>query len=111
MFILIGAPAGFPVQDENRSLHKYLQWNSKMLNKAKKYIKENMPDGGFIGIHLRNGADWVRACQHVPQSQTLFASPQCVGYRNEHGALVHSMCLPTRHDIIKLVFYLFLSHI
>ncbi|XP_077289932.1 O-fucosyltransferase 1 [Arctopsyche grandis] len=96
-----GAPASFPVQDENRSLHKYLQWNAAMTERVKKYIKENLSGGGFIGIHLRNGADWVRACQHVPQSPTLFASPQCVGYRNEYGAVTHAMCLPSRHDIVK----------
>ncbi|KAI5641518.1 GDP-fucose protein o-fucosyltransferase domain-containing protein [Phthorimaea operculella] len=98
-----GAPASFPVQDGNQKLHKYLVWSDSIANKAKQFIKENMGGGGFIGIHLRNGQDWVKACQHVPDSPTLFAAPQCVGYRNERGPLTHSMCLPQKSDIIKQI--------
>lgn len=54
-----GAPASFPVQAENRILAKCLHWNNNMLDRAKKFIKETLPRGGFVGIHLRNGIDWV----------------------------------------------------
>ena len=54
-----GAPASFPVQLENKKLQKYLQWNDEMVGKAKSFIKEKLPPGAFIGIHLRNGIDWV----------------------------------------------------
>ena len=52
-----GAPASFPVQIENRGLHKYLKWNKQMSSEAEKFIKQKLPTGGFIGIHLRNGID------------------------------------------------------
>ncbi|CAK1549858.1 unnamed protein product [Leptosia nina] len=98
-----GAPASFPVQAENVHLHKYVKWNVKMKEKAKSFIKQNMRGGGFLGIHLRNGQDWVRACDHIKNSPTLFSSPQCVGYKNERGPLTFSMCLPSKSEIIKQV--------
>lgn len=55
-----GAPATFPVQKENTVLHQYLVWSAKIDELANKFRKEVLPPGGFIGIHLRNGIDWVR---------------------------------------------------
>lgn len=55
-----GAPASFPVQLENKVLHRCVVWNDEMQNKAKKFIKETLPQGAFVGIHLRNGIDWVK---------------------------------------------------
>ncbi|XP_028171670.1 GDP-fucose protein O-fucosyltransferase 1 [Ostrinia nubilalis] len=98
-----GAPASFPVQEENLFLQKYLKWSEDIVYRTKQFIKRNMSGGGFLGIHLRNGQDWVKACQHVPDSPTLFAAPQCVGYRSERGPLTVSMCLPHRTDIIKQI--------
>lgn len=54
-----GAPASFPIQKENINLHKYLHWTSEIDNLANKFIKETLPRGSFVGIHLRNGVDWV----------------------------------------------------
>ncbi|KAL0894734.1 hypothetical protein ABMA27_013268 [Loxostege sticticalis] len=98
-----GAPASFPVQKENLFLQKYLKWSEDIANRSKQFMKRNMSGGGFLGIHLRNGQDWVKACQHVKDSPTLFAAPQCVGYRNERGPLTESMCLPQKTEIIKQV--------
>ncbi|XP_038206401.1 GDP-fucose protein O-fucosyltransferase 1 [Zerene cesonia] len=98
-----GAPASFPVQAENVHLQMYLKWNSNMLRKAKEFIKKNMGGGGFLGIHLRNGQDWVKACEHVKNSPKLFSAPQCIGYNNERGMLTASMCLPKKKEIIKQV--------
>ncbi|KAL4706014.1 hypothetical protein ACJJTC_014236 [Scirpophaga incertulas] len=98
-----GAPASFPVQKENVLLHKYLKWSDDIANKSKQFIKKNMSGGAFIGIHLRNGHDWVKACQHVHDSPILFAAAQCVGYKNERGPLTMSMCLPHISEIIKQV--------
>lgn len=54
-----GAPASFPVQLENKKLHACLNWNKDMQDKAKNFIKKTLPKGAFVGIHLRNGFDWV----------------------------------------------------
>ncbi|KAK0172516.1 hypothetical protein PV328_005824 [Microctonus aethiopoides] len=96
-----GAPASFPVQLENKVLHRCVVWNDEMQNKAKKFIKETLPQGAFVGIHLRNGIDWVRACEFISSSPNLFAAPQCLGYRNERGKATIGMCLPT-FDLILL---------
>ncbi|KAK4318079.1 hypothetical protein Pmani_010889 [Petrolisthes manimaculis] len=95
-----GAPASFPVQENNRGLHRYLEWNEAILSQAKTFIA-TLPRGPFIGIHLRNGIDWVRACEHVEHSPNLFAAPQCLGYRNEHGNATPNLCLPSEDTIIK----------
>lgn len=54
-----GAPASFPVQLENRDLHRYLVWSKSIQDQAKNFIRTVLPKGSFVGIHLRNGVDWV----------------------------------------------------
>ncbi|XP_059048871.1 GDP-fucose protein O-fucosyltransferase 1 [Achroia grisella] len=98
-----GAPASFPVQKENLILQKYMTWNGDLVSRSKLFIKKYMSGGGFLGIHLRNGKDWVKACHHVQDSPTLFSAPQCVGYKNERGPLTLSMCFPEQADVIKQV--------
>ncbi len=53
-----GAPAYFPVREEHVQLQKYLRWNDDVSGRADKFIRENL-DRPFVGVHLRNGADWV----------------------------------------------------
>ncbi|XP_053676583.1 GDP-fucose protein O-fucosyltransferase 1 [Anopheles nili] len=96
-----GAPAVFPAQQENLELHRYLKWSVKYENDARQFIRDALPKGAFIGIHLRNGIDWVRACEHVKESSNLFSSPQCLGYRNEHGQLTGEMCMPSKDTIVR----------
>uniref|UniRef100_A0A1I8NLW7 GDP-fucose protein O-fucosyltransferase 1 n=1 Tax=Stomoxys calcitrans TaxID=35570 RepID=A0A1I8NLW7_STOCA len=98
-----GAPASFPVQKENRELHAYLKWNQKYRDAAAKFIKNTLPKGAFLGIHLRNGIDWVRACDHIRDSQQLFASPQCLGYTNDKGNLYPELCMPSKELIIRQI--------
>lgn len=98
---ILGAPAVFPVQSENRELHKYLKWSALLERDAINFIKTKLPKGAFIGIHLRNGIDWIRACEHIPNSPNLFASAQCLGYRNEKGQLTADICMPPRELIIR----------
>jgi len=54
-----GAPASFPVQAENRDLHQYLVWSANIKDQAIDFIRSTLPVGPYIGIHLRNGVDWV----------------------------------------------------
>ncbi|KAJ1519866.1 hypothetical protein ONE63_004108 [Megalurothrips usitatus] len=98
-----GAPASFPVQLENRDLHKYLMWSDSIQKKAKYFIKNKLPKGAFVGLHMRNGIDWVRACEHINHSPSLFSAPQCLGYRNERGKATHEMCFPSKDTIIKQI--------
>jgi len=95
-----GAPAPYPVQKDNVILQKYLKWNPNMIAKAEDFIRK-LPKGPFIGVHMRNGIDWSRACEHVVNAPTLFASAQCLGYTNEHGKASTELCLPSEEIIIR----------
>ena len=55
----VGAPAPFPVQKDNLVLQKYFVWNTEMQEETDKFIQDNFNNEPFIGIHLRNGVDWV----------------------------------------------------
>lgn len=96
-----GAPATFPVQFENRHLHRHLQWSDEIRNRALAYRRDRLPKGAFIGVHLRNGMDWIRACEHIRTSPNLFAAAQCLGYRNERGNATMDMCMPGRDLIVR----------
>lgn len=98
-----GAPASFPVQQDNVHLQNYIQFNHKWELHANHWIKNNLPRGPFVGIHLRNGMDWDRACVHVNSTNQLFSSPQCLGYRNENGELSRELCLPSEQTIIRQI--------
>lgn len=98
-----GAPASFPVQAENVYLQKYLKWSDSIEKKANEFIKRILPKGAFIGIHLRNGIDWIRACEHIKDVKNLFASAQCLGYHNEKGALNMEICMPTQEIVLRKI--------
>ena len=59
MLSFTGAPAAFPVEERNAKLQQYVSWSDHMDQQARQYIKENMPEGAALGIHLRIGRDWV----------------------------------------------------
>lgn len=96
-----GAPAPYPVQKDNVALQKFLKWNQGMQTKAEDFIRSSLPKGPFIGVHMRNGVDWSRACEHVVNAPTLFASAQCLGYTNEYGRASTELCLPSEEIIIR----------
>lgn len=98
-----GAPAAFPVQPHNLDLQRHLRWNDRVATAAREYIRTALPRGAFLGVHLRNGIDWVRACEHIQSSPNLFAAAQCLGYRNERGRLTTGMCMPLRDTIVRKI--------
>ncbi|XP_041481466.1 GDP-fucose protein O-fucosyltransferase 1-like [Lytechinus variegatus] len=97
---LSGAPAAFPVTQENRQLHKYLHWSEEIDGQADQFIQENLSGSPFVGVHMRQGSDWVNACRHVKDAKQLFASPQCLGYQQEFGSLTDDLCMPS-FDLVK----------
>lgn len=54
-----GAPASFPVDQRNVELHRYLHWSDYINHLADQFIRETFSGQPFIGIHMRNGEDWV----------------------------------------------------
>ncbi|KAH9505373.1 GDP-fucose protein O-fucosyltransferase 1 [Bulinus truncatus] len=91
----VGPPAGFPVSAYNAKLHKYMKWSQQYSQLADEFILENIPDRPFIGIHLRNGPDFEKACEHVTSTPNMFAAKQCIGERGEYGPTTYQMCLPS----------------
>ncbi|KAL8571468.1 hypothetical protein ACOMHN_051174 [Nucella lapillus] len=97
---LKGAPASFPVSEEFAPLQRYLQWSEKMEGQAAGYIRDHFPGEIFVGIHLRNGPDWVKACDLAKGSTTFMASPQCLGYRGDKPVTAQ-LCLPSPDTVLR----------
>jgi len=100
---MTGAPASFPVQEDHVVLHRYLQWTDSWRESGREWVRKNLPAGEWLGIHLRNGGDWERACEHTQSAQNLFSSPQCLGYKNQYGQLSSSLCMPSESIIMQMV--------
>ena len=100
---MTGAPASFPVQAEYVGLHSILQWTHTWVERGREWVRKNLPQGEWLGIHLRNGGDWKRACEHTKTAQNLFSSPQCLGYKNEYGKLTTNLCMPSTNTIMEMV--------
>ena len=54
-----GAPASFPIRQEDVHIQQYLVWSNFIEDKAKDFIKSELSEGPFLGLHMRNGVDWV----------------------------------------------------
>jgi len=103
---MTGAPASFPVSEEHVSLQSFITWTQDWVDKADQWVKRNMGTGvEYLGLHLRNGGDWTRACEHVssPGLTNLFSSAQCLGYRGQHGSLSMELCSPSSHILIQQI--------
>lgn len=99
---LSGAPGSFPVAKHNRHLQKYFKWSESVTSLADSFIQEHLTDGPFVGIHLRLGSDWVRACDMLKDPNTgmksMMESPQCLDYG---GQLNYDICYPTHEQILE----------
>ncbi|CAE1323941.1 POFUT [Acanthosepion pharaonis] len=98
-----GAPASFPVEQKYALLHKYLLWSESIERQADQYIEDNFEGKEFVGIHLRNGVDWINACAYLDKQNvaTYMASPQCLGYE-KNTFVTKKMCLPSVEEILRL---------
>lgn len=95
-----GAPASFPVEEQNRQAHAFLKWSQKINSEVDEYIQNNLPKGPFVGIHLRNGIDWRNACEHTEGMPQYMASPQCLGY-SRYRTVTKELCFPPKQDILN----------
>lgn len=95
-----GAPASFPVEEQNRQAHAFLKWSQKINSEVDEYIQNNLLKGPFVGIHLRNGIDWRNACEHAEGMPQYMASPQCLGY-SRYRTVTKELCFPPKQDILN----------
>jgi len=107
----MGAMAAYPVLEEHRYIQKYIEWSSVVSKKRDEFIssKLNKP---YLAIHLRNGMDWKRACDHIDEkgiNYHFMSSPQCVGY-NSHRLFTRQMCLPSKDIVKEQVLDLMIKH-
>ncbi|BFZ05893.1 hypothetical protein BsWGS_08931 [Bradybaena similaris] len=91
----VGPPAEFPVSQYNVKLQKYVKWSDKYSKMADNFIQQNVPERPFLGIHLRNGPDFEKACEHVSTTPSMFAAKQCIGERGQFGKTTLEMCFPS----------------
>ena len=103
---LTGAPASFPVSEAHLGLQRGLAWTDLWRQRGESWVETEMGRAvPFLGLHLRNGLDWLKACEHSQAGEAglanLFSSAQCLGYNNQHGRLSRDLCLPTEQIIIQ----------
>ncbi|KAL5012714.1 hypothetical protein ScPMuIL_011265 [Solemya velum] len=98
-----GAPAAFPAAQKNIPLHRYLHWSKEITDAVDKVIEEKIGVRPFVGIHLRLGSDFERACEHLESSPMMFAAAQCVGSRGQYGKTTPDMCYPPDDLIVREV--------
>ncbi|CAD6187369.1 unnamed protein product [Caenorhabditis auriculariae] len=98
------APAQFPSTAKVWDNQRYLKWSSRVVTAAKKFINESLPQP-YVGVHLRNGADWKKACEHVDNhsNKPFFASAQCLGENHHLGKLTKEICMPSKATIINQI--------
>ncbi|KAK7501154.1 hypothetical protein BaRGS_00007639 [Batillaria attramentaria] len=99
---LKGPPASYPVSKNYVPLQQYLQWSEALDAQADNYIQKTFPGEKFVGIHLRNGDDWVNACKRTEPDGVpkLMASPQCLGYDSDK-MVTKDICFPTAKAVVS----------
>ncbi|XP_076812820.1 GDP-fucose protein O-fucosyltransferase 1-like [Clavelina lepadiformis] len=100
---LMGAPASYPIAEADRYLQKYVEWSDEIKAFASDFIEKELKRP-YLGIHLRNGMDWKRACRNVKGSikYPYMSSPQCVGF-SQTKPFTHEMCYPQKEAVIEQV--------
>ncbi|XP_033123629.1 GDP-fucose protein O-fucosyltransferase 1-like isoform X2 [Anneissia japonica] len=103
----MSAPAISPLSDVPAGLQEYLEWQPRIAEEGEKHIAEHL-QRPYVGIHLRNGADWVRTCELADGSyHQLMSSRQCTGVRHDNSApITMEMCIQSEEQVIKELKYI-----
>lgn len=95
-----GAPAPYPMARSNRHLQRYLEFSDRVTEEAQKYIDNHFPNERYVGIHLRNGPDWVNACTHAVGEKSYMASYQCL--EDTSDTVTKELCDPPTSEVLRL---------
>ncbi|CDW52709.1 GDP fucose protein O fucosyltransferase 1 [Trichuris trichiura] len=98
-----GAPAHFPVSKEHESLQRYLRWSIEIRQQCTDFIRQELMDRPFLGIHLRNNLDWPNVCVDLTPKWHIFDSRQCLGDNFEHSLMTKEICMPSKATILRQV--------
>lgn len=103
---LRGPPAPFPVPIRQWPIQRFLKWSKKISELGDNYISLTFADHPFLGVHLRNGADWLKTCSLLEEKRhglkNLMASTQCLG-ENPTVAVTPEMCLPSKTTVFNKI--------
>ncbi|XP_072170304.1 GDP-fucose protein O-fucosyltransferase 1-like isoform X1 [Diadema setosum] len=98
----MNAPTTSPLQPDKNFLHGFLQWSADIIAEGDKYIEENI-QRPYVGLHLRNGADWARTCDLADGSmQRLLSSHQCLGLHSKTN-VYRQLCMQSEELVIEEV--------
>lgn len=118
---LKGAPATFPMWEAHVPLQAYLHFSDSLQDEAENLKRKHFGGSNdYVGIHLRNGPDWVsqifciilspalqsfllqiQTCELVDRAPRLMSSYQCLGFDYKRK-LTYDMCLPSVNTVIRL---------
>ncbi|CAF1047289.1 unnamed protein product [Didymodactylos carnosus] len=103
LYTILGAPASFPMLSNHRYLQKYLKWSTKIMDEIHQHQQTLFNSSKYIGIHLRNDVDWLRACSDVESyhTQSYMASTQCLDGTDRF--VTKKMCYPPDEEILRLL--------
>lgn len=78
-YSILGAPSSFPVNREAIEIQEYVSFSQEFDSKSNDFIQERNLIKPYIGVHLRWGSDWQRACTLLKENlmRTMFSSSQC----------------------------------
>lgn len=90
----VGAPSSFPVNTDALPVHKHIRLSHAAIEKGYSFRK-NIINEPYIGVHVRHGSDWERACQLLIERPlgTLFSSAQCS--KGKHVTIPYISCIQT----------------
>ncbi|CAH8841619.1 unnamed protein product [Trichobilharzia szidati] len=103
----VGPISAFPVNPKNRLYHRYLEWSDRINTLINQYIDQSLIKP-IVGVHLRNGIDFLNACSYLKHTpKALFSSGQCHGDMNEFPPykVTDSMCTPSKEIILQTILY------
>ncbi|XP_072170501.1 GDP-fucose protein O-fucosyltransferase 1-like [Diadema setosum] len=93
------APAKFPIDPNNRIIQDYIKWNPTLFAQAQSNMDDMFEGAPYVGIHLRNGDEWEKGCDHEGATKLIAAFRECHEPGDER--LTRTMCFPPKDVILE----------
>ena len=103
---LRGPPAPFPVPQSQWPLQQFLKWSPSISLQGTAHITELFGREPYLGVHLRNGEDWTKACDLLKDDRhglkNLMASSQCIG-ESPAAPITMGQCFPAKETVLTSI--------